>query len=186
MTRKRVIQARVLQELPDGTVGVYYKVIVDSRSFIPDLVVRTSLWHVVQNVWRMAPRCADAKKLCYCVEHKDCLNLSAQRSPCGITESITCGVCDSTLLKSRLEAMASSLKAIWNGNPKTIWCALCSISLCLKSRCGSNRQLVRINRYSMETDWQTVAICTSCANFIRSKSAVEIARRGITRNSLSF
>lgn len=106
MTRKRVIQARVLQELPDGTVGVYYKVIVDSRSFIPDLVVRTSLWHVVQNVWRMAPRCADAKKLCYCVEHKDCLNLSAQRSPCGITESITCGVCDSTLLKSRLEAMA--------------------------------------------------------------------------------
>ncbi|EEY69746.1 uncharacterized protein PITG_06233 [Phytophthora infestans T30-4] len=43
MTRKRVIQARVLRELPDGTVGVYYKVIVDSRSFIPDLVVRTSL-----------------------------------------------------------------------------------------------------------------------------------------------
>ncbi|KAF1784189.1 hypothetical protein GQ600_1575 [Phytophthora cactorum] len=86
--RKRVIQARVLRELPDGSVGVYYKIIVDSRSFVPESVVQASLWRVVQDFWKMAPRCADAKKLYYCVEHKDVLNLSGRRSPCGSTDHL--------------------------------------------------------------------------------------------------
>ncbi|KAG3112983.1 hypothetical protein PI124_g7291 [Phytophthora idaei] len=92
VTRKRVIQARVLRELPDGSVGVYYKIIVDSRSFVPKSVVQASLWRVVQDFWKMAPRCADAKKLCYCVEHRDVLNLSGRRSPCGSTDPFTCGM----------------------------------------------------------------------------------------------
>ncbi|KAG6976307.1 hypothetical protein JG688_00001485 [Phytophthora aleatoria] len=38
----------------------------------------------------------------------------------------------------------------------------------------------------METDRQTVAICTICADFIRSQSAVEIARRGLQEIYATF
>ncbi|EGZ09656.1 hypothetical protein PHYSODRAFT_444585, partial [Phytophthora sojae] len=41
--RKQVLQARVLRELPDGSVGVYCKIVVDSRNFMPDTVVQASL-----------------------------------------------------------------------------------------------------------------------------------------------
>ncbi|KAL4093913.1 hypothetical protein PRIC1_011343 [Phytophthora ramorum] len=99
LTRKHVIQARVLRELPDGSVGVYYKIVVDSKSFVPDAVVQSSLWHGVQDFWKTTLKCADAKKLCYCVEHSDALHLSARKPPCSSADPFTCGVCDKTLLK---------------------------------------------------------------------------------------
>eukprot|EP00644_Phytophthora_capsici_P001477 jgi/Phyca11/562918/estExt2_Genewise1.C_PHYCAscaffold_100525 len=52
-SRKHVIQARVFRELPDGSVGVYYKIIVDSRSLMPDFVVQNSLWQTVVDFWKM-------------------------------------------------------------------------------------------------------------------------------------
>ncbi|KAE9022353.1 hypothetical protein PF005_g5570 [Phytophthora fragariae] len=127
--RKQVLQARVLRELPDGSVGVYHKIVVDSRNFIPDTVVQTSLWHAIRNFWKMTPRCAEAKKLCYCVEHSRDFNRSARQSPCRSADSFTCCVCGSPLLKRRkrsLEDIASAVHIV-------VWCAK-------YSEMGSSRQ----------------------------------------------
>ncbi|ETP38755.1 hypothetical protein F442_13720 [Phytophthora nicotianae P10297] len=185
-TRKRMIRAQVLRELPDGSVGVYYKIIVDSKPFVPDSVVQISLWHDVQNFWKMVPRCADAKKLCYCVEHKDVLNLSLLRSSCGCGDPLTCGLCGSPLRSRSLGDIASSLGAMWDGISQAYRCTICSILLCLKTRCCSMRQLARIDRDTMETDRQIVVICTTCADYVRSENALEIARRGIHEICATF
>ncbi|KAK1939951.1 hypothetical protein P3T76_008274 [Phytophthora citrophthora] len=188
-TRKQVIQARVLRELPDGSVGVYYKIIVDSRSFMPDSVVQNSLWQVVQDFWKMAPRCADAKKLCYCVEHKESLKLSVRPSPCA-ADPFVCGVCGSPLLNRRrsLGDIACSIVHGTVGSTATqaYKCALCSTYLCSKSRCCSMQQLVRIDRCSLETDRQNVAICITCSDVIRAENAKEIARRGLQEIHATF
>ncbi|KAG7388124.1 hypothetical protein PHYPSEUDO_013084 [Phytophthora pseudosyringae] len=186
-TRKQLIQARVLRELPDGSVGVYYKVIVDSRNLTPDYVVQASLWHAVQDFWKTTPRCADAKKLCYCVEHRHTMRLSARHSPCGST----CGVCGSPLVKGRRGSLGGIATSILHGATGSAFslayrCALCSASVCSKSRCCSMRQLVRIDRSSLDTNRQTVAICTCCAEAIRSENSTEIARRGLQEVHASF
>lgn len=110
--RKQVLQARVLRELPDGSVGVYCKIVVDSRNFMPDTVVQASLWHSIQDFWTMAPRCAEAKKLCYCVEHSREFNLPAQQSPCNSADSFACCVCGSPLLKSRRRRLEDIVNAV--------------------------------------------------------------------------
>ncbi|ETP10550.1 hypothetical protein F441_13818 [Phytophthora nicotianae CJ01A1] len=135
-TRKRMIRAQVLRELPDGSVGVYYKIIVDSKPFVPDSVVQISLWHDVQNFWKMVPRCADAKKLCYCVEHKDVLNLSLLRSSCGCGDPLTCGLCGSPLRSRSLGDIASSLGAMWDGISQAYRRAV--------ARCDNSRELIAI------------------------------------------
>ncbi|KAG1706877.1 hypothetical protein DVH05_027726 [Phytophthora capsici] len=184
-TRKHVIQARVFRELPDGSVGVYYKIIVDSRSLMPDSVVQSSLWQTVVDFWKMTPRCADSKKLCYCVEHKESLKLSVRSSPCAV-DPFVCGVCSSPLRHRRRSV--GDICSIVHGSPSTqaYKCALCSIYLCSKARCCSMRQLVRIDRCSLETDRRNVAICISCSDVIRAENAKEIARRGLQEIHATF
>ncbi|OWZ10965.1 hypothetical protein PHMEG_00016080 [Phytophthora megakarya] len=185
-TRKQMVQARLLRELSDGTVGVYYKIIVDSTSFMPNSVLQASLWNMDQDFWNMAPRCADAKKLYYFVEHRNELNLSAQRLIC----AFTCGVCGCPLLKRRrriVQDIAMTIVYALTGSATSApRCVLCSTYLCSKSRCCSIRQLVRIDRQNLDTDRQTVALCTSCADVVRSVSAVEIARRGLQEIQATF
>ncbi|KAJ8533485.1 hypothetical protein ON010_g13768 [Phytophthora cinnamomi] len=76
LCRGQLIQARVLRELPDGSVGVYYKLIVDAKTIMPDSVVHTAIWKAVQRFWELAPRCVETKKLSCCVDFKRALHLS--------------------------------------------------------------------------------------------------------------
>ncbi|KAJ8574926.1 hypothetical protein ON010_g4288 [Phytophthora cinnamomi] len=112
VVRKQILQARVLRELPDGSVGVYQKIVVDSRNFMPDAVVQASLWRTILDFWGMAPRCAEAKKLCYCVEHSRDFNFSAQHSPCGSADPFACGACNSPLLNSRRRSLGDIASAV--------------------------------------------------------------------------
>lgn len=186
-----MIQARVLRELPDGSVGVYYKMIVDSKSFMPDSIVQSSLWNTVQDFWKMAPRCADAKKLCYCVEHSDVLNLSARYSPCDPADPFTCGICGTMLLKCRRRSLGEIATAVVHGalpstSTQAFRCTLCSSWLCSKSHCCAVRQLVRIDRATLDVDRQIVVLCTNCTDIVRRKNATEIARRGLQELHRAF
>jgi len=182
MTRKQTIQARVLRELPDGSVGVYYKVTVDSTSCMPDGVLQASLWHTVQNFWRTAPCCAGAKKLCYCVEHKSDLNLAGRCSPGG-SDPFTCGVCGTKLLKHRGPGIGDLATSLVRGGTRcssdAYRCVLCSSWLCAKPRCCTTRQLARVDRATMEVTRQPVVLCTCCNDTVQRKDAADIARRAL-------
>ncbi|GMF28005.1 unnamed protein product [Phytophthora fragariaefolia] len=183
-TRKRIIQARVLRKLPDDSVGVYYKVVVDSSSFMPDTVVQVSLWHDILNFWKMAPRCADSKNICYCIEHAQYLNLPAQHSPCISADPFNCGVCDSPLLKCRRRSLGDLASAVVHGisgpTPAQAYrCVLCSLWLCSKSQCRVVHQIARIDRQTLDVNRQKGVLCATCVDIMRMKSSAEIARRGL-------
>ncbi|GMF32863.1 unnamed protein product [Phytophthora fragariaefolia] len=175
--RGHVIQARVLRELPDGSIGVYYKIIADAKTILPDSVVYSAMWKAVQRFWELAPRGADTKKLCCCVDNKRALRLSNLQAASRCTDPLRCRVCKTSLPDRRRKNVGSISTALTHGSStQTYWCVLCTSWLCSKASCCEIRQLVRVDPSSLEVHQQNVTLCAKCARLVRRKSASEIAR----------
>ncbi|KAG6576235.1 uncharacterized protein IUM83_18102 [Phytophthora cinnamomi] len=155
--RGDVTAASGAARLPDGSVGVYYKLIVDAKTIMPDSVVHTAIWKAVQRFWELAPRCIETKKLSCCVENARCTFPTCKQSLSSVTTSLTHGTAR-------------------NSSTQTYWCVLCTSWLCSKANCCEIRQLVRVDRATLEVHQQNVTLCAKCARLIRRKSASEMAR----------
>lgn len=178
LCRGQLIHARVLRELPDGSVGVYYKLIVDAKTLMPDSVVHAAIWKAVQRFWELAPRCAETRKLCCCVDHKRALHLTNLQAKSRFTDPLRCCVCKVSLPDRRRKSLGSSVTtSLTHGaSMQTYWCVLCTSWLCSKANCCEVRQLVRVDRSTLEVHQQNVTLCVKCARIIRCKNASDMAR----------
>ncbi|KAG3200333.1 hypothetical protein PC128_g4662 [Phytophthora cactorum] len=163
MPQLRALQARIFWEQPDGSIGVYTKLIVDAKYRLSDSVKQLMLCRAVLSFWKFVPRSLETKKLWWCVKNKKALihKLRTYSQSGGSEESANCE------LKSPKFRSKETVS-----NP----CEFCDAWLCGGSKCRISCQLKMV--LSSETGFleQTLTLCPHCAAFVRSRNSAAIAR----------
>ncbi|KAG3112987.1 hypothetical protein PI124_g7292 [Phytophthora idaei] len=167
LLRSQTIQARVFWEKPDGSVIMYTKFVVDAKTRLPDSVKHGTVCRAVMDFWKFIPRAIDLKKLRWCMKNRKALVHELQRS----SQLYGCAGCGVITQKSQ---MANS------GGPENRTpgkqCELCSMWLCGASYCRSACQLKMVCSSETKMYEQTLMVCPRCISFVRSQSAVNVAR----------
>lgn len=163
MSRSRALQARVFWEQPDGSVGVYVKLVVDAKYRFSDSFKQLMLCRLVVDFWKYVPRSLETKKLWWCVKNKKELvpNLRMYVAPKDVEKSNSCKMKE---LRSQSKPTARSR------------CEFCATELCGKSKCRVSCQLTMY--LSSDTGFleQTLRLCLRCTAFVRSRNSHTIAR----------
>ncbi|KAG6595927.1 uncharacterized protein IUM83_14644 [Phytophthora cinnamomi] len=98
MARTQVAETRVFWEQPDGSVGIYGKLIVDIRSRLPEAVKQAMLCRGVMRFWKFIPRSVETKKLRWCLKHRKAL-VRDIRPQSLVVGPVKCGGCSIRTLK---------------------------------------------------------------------------------------
>ncbi|KAL3672690.1 hypothetical protein V7S43_001984 [Phytophthora oleae] len=166
LARTQLLETRVFWEQPDGSVGIYSKLIVDIRSRLPESIKQGMLCRGVMRFWKFIPRCIEAKKLRWCLKHKKTLIRDLQRQPQVMGGPASCGGCG---------AMAKSA----NEKPNKLIenrCKLCDAWLCWKSSCRASCQVTAVVSEGATICEKKIALCPRCIIFAQSQSAATIAQ----------
>ncbi|GMF66630.1 unnamed protein product [Phytophthora fragariaefolia] len=161
--RSHVLQARLFWEQPGGSVGVYNKLILDSKNRLSDSVKQGTLCRAVVAFWKFVPRCVEMKKLRWCVRNKNTVIRELQSQPQDEEESTNCAGCETPSLKPL------SKQSVENQ------CEFCERWLCGSSSCRSTCQLKLIIRSESGMYEQTLLLCPRCIAFVGNQNAAEIA-----------
>ncbi|KAG6595926.1 uncharacterized protein IUM83_14645 [Phytophthora cinnamomi] len=163
MLRAQILQARLFWEQPDGSVGVYNKLILDSKNRLADSVKQGTLCRAVVAFWKFVPRCVEMKKLRWCVRNKKTLIRELQPQPQDADESSNCVGCAVMPIKCRSKQTAENQ------------CEFCERWLCGSSSCRSSCQLKLIIRSESGMYEQTLMLCPRCIAFVGNRNAADIA-----------
>jgi hypothetical protein len=163
LPRSHVVKARVFWELPDGSVSFYSKLLVDAKQLMPDAVKQSMLCRVVVDFWKFVPRCAEMKKLRWCMKNRKL----ATRGLASLPQSTGCAGCG--IMKQKSQSSSSSEKR----------CELCERWLCGDSYCLASCQVKMVHCSETKMYEQTLMVCPQCIAFVRSQSAVDVARSEI-------
>ncbi|ETI40820.1 hypothetical protein L915_13521 [Phytophthora nicotianae] len=163
MPQLRAVQARIFWEQPDGSIGVYSKLIVDAKYRLSDSVKQQMLCRAVLGFWKFVPRSLETKKLWWCVKNKKAL-MHKLRAYSHSEETVEC----------ELKPLTPRSKQIVANQ-----CEFCDTWLCGGSKCRVSCQLKMV--LSSETGFleQTLALCPRCAAFVRSRDSAAIARAAL-------
>ncbi|EGZ09654.1 hypothetical protein PHYSODRAFT_263257 [Phytophthora sojae] len=167
MLRGRILQARLFWEEPDGSVGVYNKLILDSKNRLADSVKQGTLCRAVVAFWKFVPRCIEMKKLRWCVRNKKSLIRELQSEPQDAEDSSSCAGCEVPSLKFR--SSYTSKQSVENQ------CEFCERWLCGSSSCRPNCQLKLIIRSESGMYEQKLMLCPRCIACVGNQNAADIA-----------
>ncbi|GMF66631.1 unnamed protein product [Phytophthora fragariaefolia] len=168
MPRTQVVETRVFWEQPDGSVGMYSKLIVDITNHLPESVKQAMLCRGVMRFWKFIPRSVETKKLHWCLKHRKTLVRDIQPQS-QVPGRDKCGGCCVSTHKSQ------------HGSPskrKQSRCELCDVWLCSKSSCRSACQITAVVRNESKKRQKDLTVCPRCMTFVRYQSAVNVARPG--------
>ncbi|CAI5715799.1 unnamed protein product [Hyaloperonospora brassicae] len=176
MARTQVLETRVFWEQPDGTVGMYSKLIVDIRNRLPESVKLGMLCRGVLRFWKFIPRCIATKKLRWCLKYKRVLfpdvpsrlQVMGGGGGGGSVRS-TCGGCGANPL-TLVDAVSPRKKGDENR------CGLCDVWLCWKSACRTACQVMAVVSEGPLVCEKELALCPRCIAFAANVSAVTVAR----------
>ncbi|EEY69763.1 uncharacterized protein PITG_06251 [Phytophthora infestans T30-4] len=162
-----VLETRVFWEQPDGSVGIYSKLIVDIRSHLPESIKQGMLCRGVMRFWKFIPRCIETKKLRWCLKHKKVLIRELQSQPQVMGGPASCGGCG---------VMTS--KPVYGKPSKRdeIRCRLCDAWLCWKSSCRASCQVTAVVSERKNICEKEIALCPRCIIFVQHQRAATIAR----------
>ncbi|OWZ05224.1 hypothetical protein PHMEG_00022725 [Phytophthora megakarya] len=166
MTRTQVLETRVFWEQPDGTVGMYSKLVVDIRNRLPESVKLGMLCRGVMRFWKFIPRCIETKKLRWSLKYKKILVRELQSQPQVMGSPASCGGC-------------GALTKFVDGKPKNRdenRCALCDVWLCWKSTCRASCQVTAAISEGSNICEKELALCPRCIVFTQNQNAANIAR----------
>ncbi|EGZ09653.1 hypothetical protein PHYSODRAFT_523978 [Phytophthora sojae] len=163
MTRTQVVETRVFWEQPDGSVGMYSKLIVDIRARLPESVKLAMLCRGVVRFWKFIPCSVETKKLRWCLKRRKALVRDIQRQA-QVTGPVKCGGCAISTLKLQDKKR--------NANR----CELCEAWLCSKSSCRSTCQITAVVRNESNICQKDLAVCPRCMVLVREQSAANVAR----------
>ncbi|OWZ10967.1 hypothetical protein PHMEG_00016083, partial [Phytophthora megakarya] len=166
LPRTQMIQARIFWEKPDGSVVMYSKFVVEAKNHLPDSVKQGTLCRAVMDFWKFIPRSMDLKKLRWCIKNRKSL---VQEFQCSI-QLLGCAGCGVITQKSQ---SANS------GNSENVpgkKCELCNLWLCGASYCRTSCQLKMVCCSETKMYEQTLMVCPRCISFVRSQSAINVAR----------
>ncbi|KAG7388125.1 hypothetical protein PHYPSEUDO_013085 [Phytophthora pseudosyringae] len=177
LPRSQMIQARVFWEKPDRSVIIYSKFVVEAKNRLPDSVKQGTLCRAVMDFWKFLPRSFEVKKLRWCMRNRKTLARELQRS----SQLLGCAGCGIITQKSQSANAAGGPEPHTPGKQ----CELCSLWLCGASYCRPSCQLKMV--YSSETKMyeQTLMVCPRCITFVRSQSAVHVARSELSGTQAS-
>ncbi|KAG7388127.1 hypothetical protein PHYPSEUDO_013087 [Phytophthora pseudosyringae] len=167
LARTQMLETRVFWEQPDGSVGIYSKLIVDIRNRLPESIKQGMLCRGVIRFWKFIPRCIETKKLRWCFKYKKALLRDLQSQPQVMGGPASCGGCGAMTSKS---ASAKPSKRDENR------CRLCDAWLCWKSSCRASCQVTAMVREGSTFCEKEVALCPRCIIFAENQSAATIAR----------
>ncbi|KAE9353863.1 hypothetical protein PF008_g4789 [Phytophthora fragariae] len=167
MMRSQLLQARLFWEQPDGSVGVYNKLVLDSKNRLADSVKQGTLCRAVVAFWKFVPRCVEMKKLRWCVRNKKSLirELQPQPQPQDTEEesNVRCAGCAVMSLDFRSEQSVENR------------CEFCERWLCGSPSCRPSCQLKLIIRSESGMYEQKLMLCPRCIAFVRNQNAADIA-----------
>ncbi|ETL87653.1 hypothetical protein L917_13226 [Phytophthora nicotianae] len=167
LARTQVLETRVFWEQPDGSVGIYSKLIVDIRSRLPESIKQGMLCRGVMRFWKFIPRCIETKKLRWCLKRKKVLIRELQSQPQVMGGPASCGGCGVMTSKTV------------NGKPskrEEVRCRLCDAWLCWKSSCRASCQVTAAVSEGKNICENEIALCPRCIIFVQNQSAATIAR----------
>ncbi|POM75479.1 Hypothetical protein PHPALM_7414 [Phytophthora palmivora] len=167
MTRTQVLETRIFWEQPDGTVGMYSKLIVDISARLPESVKQGMLCRGVMRFWKFIPRCIETKKLRWSLKYKKVLIRELQKQPQVMGGPASCGGCGAITSKSI------------DGKPKKRAenrCTLCDVWLCWKSSCRTSCQVTAALSDGCNICEKELALCPRCIVFVQTQNAASIAR----------
>uniref|UniRef100_M4BJY4 Uncharacterized protein n=1 Tax=Hyaloperonospora arabidopsidis (strain Emoy2) TaxID=559515 RepID=M4BJY4_HYAAE len=169
IARTQVLETRVFWEQPNGTVGMYSKLIVDIRNRLPESVKLGMLCRGVMRFWKFIPRCIETKKLRWCLKYKRVLFHDLQQSQLQVMGGglASCGGCGANTL---------TLVDVGTRKMDENRCGLCDVWLCWKSYCRAACQVMAVVSEGSSICEKELALCPRCILFARNVSAVSVAR----------
>ncbi|KAL4147551.1 hypothetical protein PRNP1_011307 [Phytophthora ramorum] len=170
LPRTQMLETRVFWERPDGSVGMYSKLIVDIRNRLPESMKQGMLCRGVMRFWKFIPRCVETKKLRWCLKYKKALSCVLQNQPQVLGGPASCGGCGARTLKFANTGDGNLKKR--GGNR----CELCDVWLCLKSSCRASCQVTVVLSHGTDIFEKEIALCPRCISFSGNQSAANIAR----------
>lgn len=167
LPRSQMIKARVFWEQPDGSVGMYNKLVVDVKSHLPDAVKVGNVCRGAMCLWKFVPRSIEIKKLRWCLKNRKVMTRELQRE----SRMLGCAACGIITQKSQ----AANKGGAKNESSKN-QCEFCEAWLCGLSYCRATCQVKMLNCSDTKMYEQTVMVCPRCISFVRSIAAIEIVR----------
>ncbi|GMF27550.1 unnamed protein product [Phytophthora fragariaefolia] len=167
LPRTQMIKACIFWEQPDGSVGIYKKLVVDAKSHLPDTVKLGTLCRETRCLWKFVPRSIEIKKLRWCMKNRKVVVRELQRQ----TLMRGCAGCGIITQKSQSVNMRG-LNSMSSHN----LCEFCEAWLCGMSYCRVNCQIKMVNCSETNMYEMTVMVCPRCISFVRSIPAIDMTR----------
>ncbi|KAJ8577022.1 hypothetical protein ON010_g2186 [Phytophthora cinnamomi] len=167
LPRSHMIKARVFWEQPDGSVGIYSKLVVDVKSHLPDSVKLGTVCRAAMCLWKFVPRSIEIKKLRWCLKNRKVMTRELQRD----SRRLGCAACGVITQQSQ----AVNKGGAKNDSPRNR-CEFCEAWLCGMAYCRASCQIKMINCSETKIYEQAVLVCPRCILFVRSMPASGIVR----------